>query len=478
MEKLIKIDKYRWEIPRHENMLVRGLIFTDEIFIDYIEKENVLAQVKNVAHLPGIVSYSLAMPDIHWGYGFPIGGVAATRMDTGVISPGGVGYDINCGVRVIKTGLNYDEIKNKTHELTHKLFSNIPCGVGEHGKIRLNKKEEEKVLAQGAGWAVQNGYGEPLDLDFIEENGAMDKANPDNVSARAKERGLSQLGTLGAGNHFIEIQYVEEIYDEDAANVLGLNLSQVLVMLHTGSRGLGYQVCDDYIRVMHEASIKQKISLPDRQLACAYVKSNEGQSYFGAMACAANYAWANRQCITHWIKESFIQVLNISPRDLNIKVLYDVSHNIAKIEEHIVNSEKLNLCIHRKGATRAFGPEDTRIPLLYKNIGQPVLIPGDMGRNSYILVGTKKAMEETFGSTCHGAGRLMSRTSALKQKDSQSIIKDMEEKNIYLVAREKKTIGEEATYAYKDVNKIVDIVHGAGISKKVARLKPVGVIKG
>ncbi|NUN22806.1 MAG: RtcB family protein [Candidatus Jettenia caeni] len=477
--KIEKIDSYRWRIPKEGKMQVDGVVYADENMLEEIRKDESLQQVINVSHLPGILLHSLGMPDIHWGYGFPIGGVAAFDIDTGVVSPGGVGYDINCGVRLLKTGLYRVEIINKLESLVNALFINIPSGVGSHRKdIRLSLQEEKNVLKNGARWAVSQGYGAKEDLAYIEENGCIAGANPEFVSNRALERGRAQLGTLGSGNHFVEVGYVSEIYNEKIAHVLGLEKDRVTIVVHTGSRGLGYQICDDFIRVMIDASREYHIELPDRQLCCAPIKSPQGQEYLSAMACAANYAFANRQMITHWVRESFERTLNISPKDAQISLLYDVCHNIAKFEEHMVDGQKKRVCVHRKGATRAFPPYHPDIPDAYAITGQPVLIPGDMGRYSYVLVGTENAYTDTFGSTCHGAGRVMSRNQAIKTAKGRSIAQELKEKGILVRADSRATLDEELSEAYKDVAEVVNVVEHAGISRKVAQLKPLCVIKG
>ncbi len=477
--KLERIDDYRWLIPRKEGMRVPGLIYSTQKMLEHIRMDKTPQQVANVAHLPGIVAKSMAMPDIHWGYGFCIGGVAATDVEKGgVISPGGVGYDINCGVRLLKTNLTKKDIQDKVSVLISSLYNNIPSGVGSKGRIHLSKGEVRQVLEKGSRWAVQQGYGLQEDLNHTEENGCLKEASSDSLSNRAIERGIQQLGTLGAGNHFLEIQEVEEIYEPDVAEVLGLSLGQITVMIHTGSRGLGYQVCDDSLRVMQNAVRKYSISLPDRQLACAPLDSPEAKDYFSAMCAAANYAWANRQCIMHWTRETFEEVLHIAPKDLGMKLIYDVAHNIAKIEEHVVQGKKKKLCVHRKGATRAFPANHPVLPDDYRNIGQPVIIPGTMGTYSYVLVGTEKAMEETWGSTCHGSGRVMSRHEALRRFRGNELKDELSKKNILVRAKSFKTLVEEAPSAYKDVNSVVDVCDKAGISRKVARLKPLGVIKG
>ena len=387
--KIQKIDDYRWRIPREGKMRVDGIVYANEQMMKEIQKDESLQQVINVAHLPGIIGHSLGMPDIHWGYGFPIGGVAAFDVDEGVVSPGGVGYDINCGVRLLRTGLYQKEIASALESLVNTLFSNIPSGVGSHRKdLKLSQQDEKSVLKNGARWAVSQGYGTKEDLEHIEEQGCIAGADPELISDRAIERGLAQLGTLGSGNHFVEVGYVSEVYDESVARVLGLEEGGITIVVHTGSRGLGYQVCDDFLRLMINASRKYNIELPDRQLCCAPINSPEGREYLAAMACAANYAFANRQMITHWVRESFERALNISPKESKIATIYDVGHNIAKFEEHIVEGKKRRLCVHRKGATRAFPPHHPNTPDVYKSVGQPVLIPGDMGRCSYVPTST------------------------------------------------------------------------------------------
>ncbi|MBI2861887.1 MAG: RtcB family protein [Chloroflexi bacterium] len=476
-----QIDAYRWEIPQDykPGMRVPGLIFANERLFEQIRHDQALEQVANVAFLPGIVGRSLAMPDIHWGYGFPVGGVAATRVDDGVISPGGIGFDINCGTRLIVSNLLEKDVRPKLEELTNALFHNVPSGIGSQGKIRVGPKEMTQVLTQGARWAVEAGYGFPEDLEVIEEGGQLKGANPDEVSQHAKQRGVPQLGTLGAGNHFLEVQIVDQIFDGAAAQAMGIqHVGQVVIFFHCGSRGLGYQVCSDYLKVMEAAVRRYGFSLPDRQLACAPVKSPEGKSYWAAMACAANFAWANRQCITHWIRESFSQVFRKSPRELGLHLVYDVAHNIAKLEEYEVDGRRLTLCIHRKGATRSFPPGHADVPAKYKAIGQPVLIPGDMGRASYLLVGMEGALVESFGSTCHGAGRVQSRTAAKKSLRGVDIAAELAKKGILVRATNRALLAEEASEAYKDVNDVVEVCEQAGLSRRVARMRPMGVVKG
>ena len=480
-EKLRKIDDSHWEIPQDykQGMRVPGLIYTSEAMLEAIKQDQALEQVANVAFLPGIVERSLAMPDIHWGYGFPIGGVAATRVTDGVISPGGVGYDINCGVRLMRTNLTEDEVKPRIKELVNHLFNNVPSGLGSEGKIKTSEKELNEVMTSGSHWSVKKGFGLSDDLEVTEETGCMKEADPEKVSARAKKRGAPQLGTLGSGNHFLEIQVVREIYDQDAARAMGIrSIGQVLLLIHTGSRGFGHQICDDYLKIMVEAVRKYDISLPDRQLACAPVRSKEGKDYLAAMACAANYAWANRQCILHWARESFIKIFGKSLDELGIEQIYDVTHNIAKIEEHSIHGKKVTLCVHRKGATRAFPAGHKDIPQRYKGTGQPVLVPGDMGRWSYIAVGTEKAMIETFGSTCHGAGRLLSRGAAKRSMRGIDIARELEAKGITVKTGSIASLAEEASQAYKDVTDVIEVTQKAGISRKVAMASPIGIIKG
>jgi tRNA-splicing ligase RtcB len=478
---LEKIDDYRWRIPKSykQGMRVPGIIYADADMVKQIRQEQGPEQVANVAFLPGIVDYSLAMPDIHWGYGFPIGGVAAMRVDDGVVSPGGVGFDINCGVRLLRTNLTKDEVCPKIKPLMDALYNSVPSGVGSRGRIRLKGGEINDVLRKGSRWAVEHGYGRPEDLENTEENGEMAGADPSKVSGRAKERGAPQLGTLGSGNHFLEVALVDKIHEPEIARAMGINeVDQVMLYVHCGSRGLGHQVADDYVKEMVRAMSRYGIDLPDRQLACSPVSSPEGQAYLSAMRCAANYAWANRQCITHWVREMFCQVLGTCEADAGLELIYDVAHNIAKIEEYQVNGGKLKLCVHRKGATRAFPPGHPDVPVKYANIGQPVLIPGDMGRVSYVLVGTERAMTETFGSTCHGAGRVQSRSAAKRHLNGSNVLESLQARGITVRAGSLSGLAEEAPEAYKDVSSVVGVAHNAGISKIVARTRPIGVIKG
>ncbi|UCD20411.1 MAG: RtcB family protein [candidate division WOR-3 bacterium] len=478
---LKKIDDFRYKIPRSykTGMKTDGIIYASEKMLPQITSDKAPEQVANVAFLPGIVGFAMAMPDIHWGYGFPIGGVAAFDIEKGIISPGGVGYDINCGVRLLRTNLTDNDIKDKIKELVRAIFNNVPSGVGSTGKIRIDEREVKDVLINGAQWALKKGFGRKEDIDHIEARGALPGANPEKVSKRALQRGRPQLGTLGAGNHFLEIQVVEDIYDREAAKIMDIDdVGQITVMIHTGSRGLGYQVCDDNVKVLGRTTQKYGIIIPDRQLACAPITSPEGRSYFEQMACAANYAWANRQCIMHWIRESFEKVLGKKAEDLGLNLIYDVAHNIAKFERHRIGDETKELCVHRKGATRAFSAGHEEVPVKYKSIGQPVLIPGDMGTHSYLLLGTDLAMKETFGSTCHGAGRVMSRTKALDRTRGRSIDKELAQRGIYVLSASNEVLREEVPEAYKDIDMVVDAVHNAGISRKVARMRPLGVVKG
>ncbi len=487
---LNKIDEFRYEIPQSykKGMLTSGLIFVDQDMVQKTVSDNAPEQVANVATLPGIQGKAMAMPDIHWGYGFPIGGVAAMDGEEGVISPGGVGYDINCGVRLVRTNLMYDDLKPKINDIVDAMFKNVPSGLGSKGKVHISMNELDKVLQNGAEWAVENGYGWEKDLKHLEENGRMEGANPSLVSHKAKQRGMPQLGSLGAGNHFLEIQRVDEILYPEAAKAFGIEKKdQIMVMIHTGSRGCGYQICDDQIREMgrnfhkdgYEFVSKEfDLRLPDRQLVCAPVNSRAGENYFAAMKCAANYAWTNRQMIVHWVRESFEEVLGLKADHLGMDIVYDVAHNIAKYEEHEVDGKRKMVYVHRKGATRSFGPDKMEVPENYRSLGQPVLIPGDMGTASYVLLGTDNAMKETFGSTCHGAGRIMSRSEATRRWRGQQIIGELKGKGIYVRAASQKVAAEEAPSAYKNVDNVVRVADGAGISKLVARMRPLGVVKG
>ncbi len=469
-----------WEIPRAGGMRVPGRIYADDKLMELIRKEKAVDQVANVAHLNGIVGASLAMPDIHWGYGFPIGGVAATDpAQGGVISPGGVGYDINCGVRLITTALEREEIEDRIPRLVKALFRDVPCGLGSHGAIgKLSKKELEEVAVGGSEWAVRKGFGTKADLDHTEEGGRLRMADPSKVGPRAIERGRDQVGTLGSGNHFIEIDVVDEIFDEATAAAFRLRKGGIVIQIHSGSRGFGYQVCDDYLEVMQGAVSKYGITLPDRQLACAPVETPEGQRYLAAMACAANYAWANRQVMMALAKRSFAKTLCASEQKLGLSLLYDVCHNIAKLETHEVDGRPTTLCVHRKGATRAFPAGHPDVPDSYRSVGQPVLVPGDMGTHSYVCVGTDAAMRETFGSTCHGAGRVLSRSKAKKAAAGRNLEQELSKMGVFVMATGKRTLAEEMPDAYKNVTDVVGVMERAGIARQVARLTPLGVIKG
>jgi tRNA-splicing ligase RtcB len=486
---LRKIDDYRYEIPADyqteamkrvgASMQVPGLIYADEAMLESITRDNAPEQVVNVATLPGIVGYSMAMPDIHHGYGFPIGGVAAFDAEHGVISPGGVGYDINCGVRMLRTDLTAKDLEPRLHKLIDTFYNNVPSGVGSHGRVRITIEQMNDVLTKGARWAVDQGYGWPEDLDATEDSGAIPGGDQACVSAKAKKRGAPQLGSLGAGNHFLEVQRVDEIFDAEAAHAFGvLEVGQVMVMIHTGSRGCGHQICTDYLELMRGAARKYEMPLVDRELSSAPASSPEAQQYFSAMKCGANFAWANRQLIAHWIRESFETVFSQSARRLGLDQIYDVAHNIAKLEQHEVAGERRSLYVHRKGATRAFGPGHPDLPDQYRSVGQPVLIPGSMGTASYLLVGTDKAMRDSFGSSCHGAGRAKSRHAAIKQHKADAVLRELTDKGIYLRAKSHRIVSEEAPQAYKDIDDVVRVSHQSGIARKVARMRPMGVVKG
>ncbi|RJS49847.1 MAG: RNA-splicing ligase RtcB [Methanobacterium sp.] len=478
-EVLNKVRDCVWEVPSDykKSMRVPGRIFLDDNSLKDLEK-GAVDQVANVASLPGIQKFSIGLPDIHFGYGFSIGGVGAFSARTGVISPGGVGFDINCGVRMVRTNLTQEEIQPKIKELINTLFKNVPSGVGSKGKLRLAAGQIDEVLNQGAEWAVENGYGWEEDLKYLEENGKMEDADSEKVSEKAKKRGIPQLGSLGSGNHFLEVQKVESIFEPSAAEKFGISKGEIAVLIHSGSRGCGHQVCSDYLRIMDKAYKRHKINIPDRQLACAPVDSDEAQDYFKAMAAAANYGWANRQMILHWVRESFEEIFQKSAEDMGMSVLYDVAHNIAKKEVHEIKGKATRLYVHRKGATRAFGPGRKEIPSDYRETGQPVLIPGTMGTASYLLHGTQTAMEETFGSTAHGAGRKMSRAGAKREYKGEEVQKYLESKGIVIRATSMPVVAEEAPGAYKDVDEVVETVHKAGISKLVAKMVPLGVAKG
>ncbi len=478
---LVRISEYTWEIPAsyRSDMKVPARIYASEELLELAFRDRSMEQLVNTAAMPGVVKRVLVMPDAHQGYGPPIGGVVATRYPDGVISPGAVGYDINCGVRLMASDLLAKEVQDELGGLISTLFRSIPSGVGKGGGARqVAAREMDKVLTNGAAWAVKAGYGRPGDLDRLEEGGAMDGADPSAVSPRAKQRGGPQLGTLGSGNHFIELQEVVEIFDDSTARAFGLFEGQLAVAIHSGSRGLGHQVCSEYVKSLQGAVQKYKIQLPDRQLVCAPLDSPEGQSYFGAMAGAANYAWANRQCMAHLARQSFEEVLAGKVKDFDLHTVYDVAHNIAKIEEHVVDGNVMKLCVHRKGATRAFGPGHPAVARVYRDVGQPVLVPGDMGTASYVLVGTADAMEDSFGTSCHGAGRVMSRKAAKKKIHGGTLRQELEARGIHVRAGSMAGLAEEAPDAYKDIDEVIKVVHGAGLARKVAKLRPLAVMKG
>jgi tRNA-splicing ligase RtcB len=472
---LNKVDDYVFEVPigHQKGMRVPGRIFISEKLLEQVES-GTIDQVANVATLPGIVNYSMAMPDAHLGYGFPIGGVAAFREDGGVISPGGVGFDINCGVRMLRTKLRANDVAPMISNLVEELFHDVPSGVGAKGRLRVSEHELDQVFTRGAAWAVEAGFGVEADLEHCEENGRLAGANPDQVSLKAKKRGRPQLGTLGSGNHFLEIQRVDKIFDEDLAKRFGLFEGQITVMIHCGSRGAGHQICTDHLQVLSKAVRKYGIELPDKQLACAPLGTPEAENYFGAMAAAANYAWANRQIISAWTREVFERYFT----DAKLDLVYDVAHNVAKIEEHSVDGSKERLYVHRKGATRAFGPGRPEIPAAYRDVGQPVLIPGSMGTPSYVLCGSEGAMRLTFGSACHGAGRIMSRTQAKKTYAGTEVKDVLARRGIKVMATHPKMLAEEAPEVYKPSDEVVDVVHNLDIARKVARVVPLGVSKG
>ncbi len=475
---LTELADYFWEIPIsfRKDMRVPARVLASRSILDDIIEDRSLNQLVNVSALPGIQKSSLVMPDVHEGYGFPIGGVAATLYPEGVISPGGIGYDINCGVRLLISELEYEDVKNKMEELSKEMYAQIPSGMGKGGQITLSKDQMDQVLTQGAEWAVENGYGKKEDLEFMESHGKLPDADPSLVSDFAKKRGTSQLGTIGSGNHFVEVDYVEAIFNAEIAEAYNLKKGQMVVLIHTGSRGLGHQIATDYIRIMMNAMPKYNIELPDRELACVPFNSEEGQQYYKAMCAAANYAWCNREVISWEARMAWKNVFGKTGGEL--KLLYDVAHNIAKIEDHVIGTKKQKVIVHRKGATRAFGPEFEELPEAYKNVGQPVIIPGSMGTCSYVLAGTAKSRDLTFGSCCHGAGRRLSRRAAKRQVNAPTLKEELRERGIYVEAGSFKGIAEEAPIAYKDVNAVVETIQNSGVAKKVAKLRPVAVVKG
>lgn len=479
LDQLIRINDNTWEVPENykPGMKVPGRIFLSRSLLEALEPD-AIDQIANVASLPGIQKYSMAMPDAHIGYGFPIGGVAAFDKDTGVISPGGVGFDINCGVRLVRSNLMEGHVRPKVSELLDALFEAIPTGVGSKSRLRVTDDELDGIFINGVQWAVDNGYGNMADMEHCESKGKIPGADPSRVSIKARKRGRPQVGTLGSGNHFLEVQYVDKIYDEKAAEAFGLKEGQVTFMIHCGSRGAGHQICTDHLQVISQASKKYKIPLPDKQLACAPAQSPEAQDYFKAMACAANYAWVNRHVIMHWSREIFEQFFAEEFGDLGLDLVYDVAHNVAKLEEHTVDGVKKELYVHRKGATRAFPPEHPDLPETYRETGQPVIIPGSMGTASYVLCGTEAAMDVSFGSACHGAGRVMSRSHAKRELSGEDIQKSLGSRGIVVKALQASMIAEEAPEVYKSSSEVVNVVHELGIARKVARLLPMGVIKG
>jgi tRNA-splicing ligase RtcB len=478
---LERLDDYTWRIPKYKpGMRVPGIVFADRNLLEKMQTDRTLEQCVNVAHLPGIYKYSITLPDGHEGYGFPIGGVAATDFDDGVISPGGVGYDINCGVRLLATNLSEQEIRPKLAQLTNAIFENVPCGLGSRRKdFKVTVHDLDRLAMEGVQWVIDQGLGWSEDAEHCEESGCMKNADPDKVSTTAKNRGLTQIGTLGSGNHFLEIQKVDRIYDEKKSKAFGIeHEDQITVMIHCGSRGFGHQICSDYLRVMERAVHKYKIALPDRELACAPGKSSEAEDYYAAMACAVNYAFANRQAIMHWVRQSFQQVFREDPEKFGLNLIYDVAHNIAKIEYHKVDGEQKKVWVHRKGATRAFPPGHPEIPSAYKSVGQPVIIPGSMGTSSWLLAGTEKSMEISFGSTAHGAGRMLSRAAAKRRFYGGDVRRSLEQRGITVRAASAVVLAEEADPAYKNVDAVADVSHKVGIATKVARLVPLAVVKG
>jgi tRNA-splicing ligase RtcB len=478
---LERVDACCWRIPKSykQGMRVDGLIFANDKLLDAIKKDQAPDQVANVAHLPGIQYASLAMPDIHWGYGFCIGGVCATDpAEGGVISPGGVGYDINCGVRLVRSNLFYCDVKPHLRTLVESLFRKVPTGVGRSGRFKFDKKELGHLLGEGSRYLIGRGLATQGDVDHTEAQGRLDGADPDQVSDHALNRGAEQCGTLGSGNHFLEVQIVDHVFDEDTAGVMGLEKDMVCVMIHSGSRGLGYQVCDDALAMLRKAPEKYGIELPDRQLACAPIESPDGKNYIAAMRAAANFAWCNRQLLMQQAREVFADVFGQPWQSLKMNLVYDVCHNIAKFEEHTVDGKRKKVWVHRKGATRAFPPGHPELPDVYRKIGQPVIIPGDMGRASWVLAGEQGSMERTFGTTCHGAGRAMSRTAAVKDAAGRRIDKELEARGVIARAQSRRGLAEEQPNAYKNVDDVVEVVDAAGLSRKVARMRPIGVIKG
>jgi tRNA-splicing ligase RtcB (3'-phosphate/5'-hydroxy nucleic acid ligase) len=478
---LERVDAYRWRIPMsyQPDMHVPGMVYADDELMEQIIDENALQQVANVATLPGIVGYSLGMPDIHWGYGFPVGGVAATHAESGVVSPGGIGFDINCGVRLLSTDLSHNQIRQHVDQLADELFHHLPSGVGGAGMRVLSGNEIRDMMVRGAAWAVEEGYGSAEDLEFTEEHGCLAGADPGVVSNTAIQRGIKQPGSLGSGNHFCEVEVVDQIYDAETARVFGIDhIGQIVVAVHCGSRGFGHQIAQDYIRLAESKQQDFGFHLVDRQLACLPLQSSEGKAYLAAMACGANFAWANRQLLMHGVRQAFSTVFERQVSSRDMPLIYDVCHNIAKMEEYEVDGQKLRLCVHRKGATRAFPAYHPALPEKYSDVGQPVLIPGDMGRYSFVLVGAPGSIAQSFGSCCHGAGRRQSRTAARKSISSRLLLDQLVAQGITVRVHSRGLLSEEAPSAYKDAQQVVNVVHNAGLAKLVARLKPVIVVKG
>ncbi len=475
-----KIGENQYQIDADSNlgMKVPVKIYADEPLLQKMLSDRTIMQARNVSSIPGIVSHSVVLPDGHEGYGFPVGGVAAMDAEEGMISPGGVGYDINCGVRLLRSNLDEQTVRSKLKELVNDLFSSIPSGVGSKGAIKLSHSELDEVLVKGVNWAIDHGYGSSNDSDVCEENGQIQNADPNKVSDKARKRGAPQLGSLGSGNHFLEVQKVAEVHDEEAANRMGIKVGTITVLIHCGSRGFGHQVCSDYLRVSEQAMEKYGIDLPDRELACVPNNSEEGESYRKAMFTALNFAWSNRQMLTHWTRNSFERVFNQSESDLDMKLVYDVAHNIAKVEKHKVDGAERKLVVHRKGATRAFPANRDEIPSKYRDLGQPVLVPGSMGTSSWILLGKPNSMNLSFGSTAHGAGRTMSRSKARRNYTENDVKKSLNDQGIFIKALTRDGVVEETPQAYKDVDAVVNVSHNLGIATKVAKLVPIGVIKG
>ena len=476
--KKIGENQYQIDADSNSGMKVPVRIYADEPLLQKMLSDRTIMQAKNVSSIPGIVGQSIVLPDGHEGYGFPVGGVAAMDAEEGMISPGGVGYDINCGVRLLRSNLTEKDVRAKLKDLVTDLFSSIPSGVGSKGSVRLTPSELDEVLVKGVNWAIDNGYGSSDDADVCEENGQIQNADPNKVSDKARKRGAPQLGSLGSGNHFLEVQKVAEVHDEEAANRMGLKEGTITVLIHCGSRGFGHQVCSDYLRVAEQAMDKYDINLPDRELACVPNNSEEGESYRAAMFSALNFAWSNRQMLTHWTRKSIERVFNQSESDLDMKLVYDVAHNIAKVEKHKVDGKERKVVVHRKGATRAFPANRDEIPSKYRDLGQPVLVPGSMGTASWVLLGQPNSMDLSFGSTAHGAGRTMSRTKARRNFSEEDVKKSLNDKGIFIKALTRDGVVEETPQAYKDVDAVVNVSHNLGIATKVAKLVPIGVIKG